>query len=127
MNASRQGSKVPAIIVLWALIFGGCMALGSGPLSREDKLRAILDADLLTMADEVRAKSPEAVLRSPYYRVLEYKATQEGKTFKQKAVVEFFYFDAIRTKQVRKYRYNEDNRRWERWAKEIQFNLSGVG
>lgn len=109
-----------------ALILGlGC---SGGPEPRvSDDLTAVINDDARAIAGEIASRDSTALLHRPYARVTEYLYTPKSPYFTHKAVVEFHYLSTVRMFQVRKYRYNPSRGQWERYFKEVRFNLAGKG
>jgi hypothetical protein len=102
------------------LLLSGCGARDEREINRD--LVRVLDADLKAMADETRAGDPKAALDRPYYRVDAYTVTKESYRFVRKVEVTFYYLP-VRMKQIRKYRYSILGDRWERYYKEMEYDL----
>lgn len=119
MIASCWANKV-CFLLLTALL-AGC---GGGNRDRmNDRLVRVLDSDLAAMVSETTKGDTSAALAKPYYRVDEYKLTEDNYRFGCRAEVTFFYFKKIRMKQTRKYRYSRIRGEWERYAKDLTYNL----
>jgi len=91
------------------------------------KFTQIVEEDLRSIRAEIQAKDSSQLLSRPYYRVIEYLRTTEGREYTIKAVVEFYYLDKIKMRQMRKYRFVPAKERWERYESQIQYNMTGHG
>lgn len=109
-----------AFLISFAVLFQGC-AESEGEIRA--KLDAVLNGDLAAMVAETRRKDTAAVLENPSYKISEYKVAGSRFTFDHKAVVDFHYLRGIRMKQVRKYRYNPSVGQWQRYYKELEYDL----
>ena len=107
--------------IAFCLLFAGCGGRDEQEVNRD--LVKVLDGDLKAMADETRAGDPGAVLDRPYYRVDTYTVTKESFRFERKVEATFYYLKNIRMKQIRKYRFSSMGSRWERYYKEMEFDL----
>lgn len=86
----------------------------------KDKIEIILEEDLDFMCNEL--KDGETLDR-PYYNILSYKEFENALLYNIKTEVEFYYIKGNKLKQLRKYRYDYNNRKWERYHKKMKFNL----
>ena len=112
---------VKLLFLLFLPVFFGC---GEPDGLVRQKLDLVLEDDLKVMVEEIRQKDASAVLEKPYYRVVQYENFQKSVLFQRKAVVEFYYFRTIQMIQVRKYRYSNLQRQWNRYFKALEYNLS---
>lgn len=104
--------------LLFAAVLVLAFACGGGPSKRVEKeLTVILDDDLKGIVSEL---ADTAVLDSPYYRIISYQYFPKDERFSYKAVVDFYYFKSIHVKQVRKYRYQKLQKKWDRYFKHYQ-------
>jgi len=87
-------------------------------------LDKILNFDLNRMAADTKVNDPNAVLDRPYYRVDNYILTKESYQFGCRVDAAFYYLKTIRMKQIRKYRFSRIRNRWERYYKEMEYNLA---
>lgn len=96
-----------------ALFACGIFLFGCGekdPVIRE-KLDAICKSDLKA----ITADLPKTSLSdSSYYAVVSYKSYSEGR-YSKMAVVDFYFLNKVKAKIVRKYRYLEEARLWDRY------------
>ncbi|MFH1760647.1 MAG: hypothetical protein ABIA63_06060, partial [bacterium] len=99
--------------------------------SIKSRLNIILDDDLEAICSQLRMRAPEELLEKPYYKIIEYKHYKDkaakysitnytDRGYNYNAVVEFYYFNNIIKKQVRKYRFNYIQDKWERYFKEYK-------
>ena len=109
-----------------ALVFIGAGCKGTQKRIGND-FRPLAEEDMNVIVQEIRSRSPQALLARPYYRVVEYSVHPESRVFTHKAVVDFFYMDSILIKQTRKYRYQPSSRIWDRYDKKIHYILDGKG
>jgi len=119
----KHPARVLAALLISAIILGGCLP---GTETRlRSKLDRLLDEDLLAITDEIRVRDASALLERPYWRVVEYKATPNSASYSHLCEIHFYYLSAIKMKQIRKYRFNPDTGEWERYWKEVVYNLPG--
>ena len=111
---------VSVVLLLFALVaVTGC--LRESEKSIQKKMTVILDDDLRTIVAEIPAQGR---LDKPYYKIDLYNPTPEGLRYTHQAIVSFYYLKDIKMKQVRKYRFVPMQGQWERYFKEVQYNLS---
>ncbi len=104
------------------LSFMGCMSWNEDRMNLD--LDRILGFDLNRMVADTKTNDSNAVLDKPYYRVDNYILTKESYQFGCRVDVAFYYLKTIRMKQIRKYRFSRIRNRWERYYKEMEFNLA---
>lgn len=94
------------------------LACSGGPSKRVEKeLNVILKDDLSTMISEL---PDTAVSDSPFYHIVQYQYFPKDEKFSYLAVVDFYYFKSIRVKQIRKYRYQKVQQKWDRYLKKYE-------
>ncbi len=104
-----------AIFTVVACIFSGCS--GENEKMVRKKLDVICSGDLAALTDSITA---ENLLEKPYYKLFFYKRYTEGK-YSRKAIVEYYFLKKVAVKVVRKYRYLETVRMWDRYSNEYVF------
>ncbi len=104
-----------AAFLLLTLVHTGCVE-ESDDLIRE-KLEIILQDDLESLTGQIPKQS---VADSVYFIVQSYESFEEGK-YSKKAVVEFFFLRNDIAKVVRKYRYQAEYRKWERYFNQYKY------
>jgi hypothetical protein len=120
MNGFFRRNGVKIALLLMALLLGvfvsaGCT--GEGEERVRKKLDVICAGDLAAITDSVAV---ENMIDKPYYRIVFYKRYTEGK-YTRKAVAEFYFLKKVAVKVVRKYRYLETVRMWDRYSNEYVF------
>lgn len=92
----------------------------------EGKLSSYLQEDLKFMvAEDLKSSNNrEGLLDSPYYviRDLRHFEGAEARRFAAYTEVDFFIYKDIALYQKRKYRYDTDGRRWDRYFKKMLFS-----
>jgi hypothetical protein len=102
-----------------ATFFASFMLLCGGDSEEitKNKLDAICKDDLVASIDSIAV---ENLIEKPYYKLVEYKNYSEGK-YSKKAVVEYYFLKRVPVKLVRKYRYIQSVRMWDRYSNEYIF------
>jgi hypothetical protein len=80
------------------------------------KLELILPDDIDGIVKDV---PKDALLEKPYYSITSFKVFKKGM-YIAKAEVDFYFFNKLRVKIVRKFRYHRSSRLWERYHNEYQ-------
>ncbi|MFH0920061.1 MAG: hypothetical protein V1913_06835 [Fibrobacterota bacterium] len=114
-----------AALLISVGVLAGCLP-GSEQRIR-GKLDRLLESDQAAITLEISARDPAALLERPYYRITGYRPTPQSGSYSHLCAVTFYYFKMIKMKQIRKYRYNPDTGEWERYWKEVRYNLAGKG
>ena len=108
-------------ILLFGVLVGGTGVLSGCAGESEEMVRKKLDVicagDLAAITDSIAA---DALLEKPYYKLVFYKRYSEGK-YSRKAVAEFYFLKKVAVKVVRKYRYLQTVRMWDRYSNEYVF------
>ena len=104
-----------AVFAVGAVIFSGCS--GESEKVVRKKLEVICSSDLAALTDSIAA---ENLLEKPYYKLVFYKRYTEGK-YSRKAIAEYYFLKKVAVKVVRKYRYLETVRMWDRYSNEYVF------
>lgn len=93
--------------------------MGCGVNESEESIRKKLD---IIAADDLAfiiSELPEnELMDSVYYKIASFKHFPRDVKFSYKAEVDFYYFRDIRKKQLRKYRYQILQKKWDRYLKE---------
>ena len=103
-------------LIIFVLI-GGCSFESDRMVQK--KLLIILEDDLNAIIEDIPA---ENILDSAYYEIdslIDYK--MESFKYSKKAVVDFYFLKGVKTKIVRKYRYERVSRKWDRYYNEYTF------
>lgn len=95
------------LLLISSMLFVGC---DDGKMIR-NSLDVILDDDLIAVSEGI---SKDKLLEKPYYKIVEYKAFEDGQ-FGAKAVVDFYIYRSIKMKIHRKFRFNRSVGKWERY------------
>ena len=119
MSGFFRGKKVKNGL-LFAVVTGvflmvGCA--GEGEERVRKKLDVICAGDLAAIIDSIAV---ENLIEKPYYKIVFYKRYTEGK-YTRKAVADFYFLKKVAVKVVRKYRYLETVRMWDRYSNEYVF------
>lgn len=99
------------------IFIGGC-AFESDRMVKK-KLLVILEDDLNAIIEDIL---PENILDSAYYEIdslIDYR--KESFKYSKRAVVDFYFLKGVKTKIVRKYRYERVSRKWDRYYNEYKF------
>ncbi len=81
------------------------------------KLEVICRDDLQAIIEDI---SKENLIENPYYNIVFYKQYTEGM-YSRKAIVDFYFFNKVGVKVVRKYRYHASKGMWERYFNKYVF------
>lgn len=109
--------KVLLFSLFLLLLIGGCTFESDKTV--KDKLLVILQDDLNAIIEDI---PEENLLDSVYYEIVLYKEyKKESFKFSKKAVVDFYFFKKVKAKIVRKYRYEKQSRKWDRYYNEYKF------
>ena len=103
-----------AIVVSLAAIVG---CFNESDRAIREKLRVILEDDLLTILQET---ADSTHLPGSRYHITAYKSYDEG-IYSRKAEVDFYFLKGVKVKIVRKYRYVRNDGKWERYLNEYRF------
>ena len=104
-----------SLIIL--IFIGGC-TFESGKVVKK-KLLVILEDDLNSIVEGI---PKENLLDSVYYEIdslIDYK--KKSFKYSKRAVVDFYFFKEVKAKIVRKYRYERQSRKWDRYYNEYKF------
>ncbi|MBN1758637.1 MAG: hypothetical protein JW863_09985 [Chitinispirillaceae bacterium] len=120
MNGFFQRGLRVGILLLVVLsgstgIYTGCA--GESEEMVRKKLDVICTSDLAAIIDSIAAVD---LLEKPYYKLVFYKRYTEGK-YSRKAIAEFYFLNKVAVKVVRKYRYLQTVRMWDRYSNEYVF------
>ena len=120
MNGSLCGRLQGGVLFLAVFAAGSIMLSGCAGESEtmvRKKLDVICAGDLAALTDSIAV---ENLLEKPYYKLVSYKQYTEGK-YSRKAVVEYYFLKKVAVKVVRKYRYLQTVRMWDRYSNEYVF------
>ena len=126
MNGVFRSSTLAGMLLFTLLAVGNGILSGCAGESEEmvrKKLDAICTGDLAVLADSIAA---ENLLEKPYYKLVFYKRYSEGR-YSRKAVAEFHFLKNVAVKVVRKYRYLQTVRMWDRYSNEYVFEHDSAG
>lgn len=110
-----MNKKVYPVVMI--LIFIPLLMCGESSEAIKDKLETILKSDLEYLVNEIK---PEYRLDSAYYDIESYKE-YEGK-YSAKAEVVFHIMEDDKAVVLRKYRYDENYMKWERYFNKYKLN-----
>ncbi|MGB7567413.1 MAG: hypothetical protein WBM07_06120 [Chitinivibrionales bacterium] len=103
----------------FALLACGIFLFGCG--EKDSVIREKLDAICTSDLKAITADLPKTSLSdSIYYTVVSYKSYSEGR-YSKMAVVDFYFLNKVKAKIVRKYRYLEEARLWDRYSNVYTF------
>ena len=124
MNGFLKRVHLAGILLFIALFTGmytGCS--GESEKMVRKKLDVICKSDLAALTDSIAV---ENLLEKPRYELVFYKRYSEGK-YSRKAIAEFYFLKKVAVKVVRKYRYLETVRMWDRYSNEYVFMHDTAG
>jgi hypothetical protein len=112
---------IATVLMLSFLSLLSCSGNESSEIIRK-KLDVILSDDLNAIIEDV---SSEGLIEHPCFDLVFYEEYKEGN-YSQKAVANFYFLKSINAKIVRKYRYYQKNRMWERYYNEYSFTSDTI-
>ena len=104
-----------AIFTITCMI-GNCIS-DSNESIRHTFEEVIIKDDLESIIKDTPEKD---LMDSPYYALVSYEENKKGQ-YTVKAVVDYFFFENVKVKIQRKYRYYKAHKKWERYTNEYMY------
>ncbi len=122
MNVTSTKLFIKRIGVIWFFLFlvVGCSD-SQGTIQK--KLDAFLQDDLrMIVAQQLHEVDSIHVALEPYYRVdeLQFFQGDTANLYAAYAKVSFYFYEDIKLKEIRKYRFNTQYHYWDRYEKKLR-------